>query len=292
MPQPSERLQNYTPGRHAWERLQARTTASGWPARWAARILGPLPVRLSEHDITVAAPASPPLRLAFASDFHAGPTTHPELLSRTCALLEQVKPDLLLLGGDFVCLNARYIDALAEQLETLSAPLGKYAVLGNHDLWVDYPYIEQRLEAAGVELLTNRNVRLSDPFDHIWICGLDDHWYGRPAARAAVKGAEGVRIVLVHQPSSLLDLADERFELALCGHTHGGQVALPGGFPLVVPEGKLSRKYARGVHEVAPGSTLIVSRGVGCSTIPFRAFSPPEVLLCTVRSDEGASKRA
>lgn len=238
---------------------------------------------LEEHQARLPAPLPRPLRIAFASDFHAGPTTHPDLLADACGVLARLQADVLLLGGDFVCLDARYVDSLAERLGSLPAPLGRFAVLGNHDLWVDYRHIERRLERVGIELLCNRNVRLPPPFEDLWICGLDDHWSGRPDARAALAGADGVRILLMHQPSGLLDLAGERVEVAFCGHTHGGQLALPGGFPLVLPHGRLSRRYSRGAHPLGPGGTLFVSRGIGCSTLPLRAFSSPDVLLCTLR---------
>jgi predicted MPP superfamily phosphohydrolase len=84
----------------------------------------------------------------------------------------------------------------------------------------------------------------------------------------------------MHAPSGLLDLGGERFEVALCGHTHGGQIALPGGTPLLVPHGALSRRYARGQFRLAPGQTLVVSVGVGCVVLPLRLFAPPEVVVC------------
>ena len=94
------------------------------------------------------------------------------------------------------------------------------------------------LTTAGMDVLINRNVRLPPPFDRVWICGLDDHPGGTPNADAALASAAGVRVVLMHSPSNLLDLGRRRFDLALCGHTHGGQIALPGGIPLVVPKAR------------------------------------------------------
>jgi predicted MPP superfamily phosphohydrolase len=231
-----------------------------------------------------AGPAHPPLRIGFASDFHAGPTTHPSVLA--CAIEELANADLdvLLLGGDFISLDARFIDPLAERLGEVPARLGRYAVLGNHDLWVDHAYVQGRLERAGIEMLTNSNRALPPPYDAVSICGLDDHGSGRPDAEAAFEGAGGVRVVLMHAPSSLLDIGEHRFDLAFCGHTHGGQIALPSGRPMIVPEGRLSRRYCRGAHELSGERFLYVSRGVGCSTVPLRAWSSPEVVICTLRA--------
>jgi hypothetical protein len=155
-------------------------------------------------------------------------------------------------------------------------------VLGNHDWLTDPRHISESLEGVGIPVLTNRNVRLGRPFDRVWICGLDDHLHGHPDAEAAFAGADGIRIVLMHAPSGVLDIGANRFDLALCGHTHGGQMALPGGIPIAVPNGALSRRYARGLYSLASGGTLIVSVGVGCVGLPLRTYADPEIILCTL----------
>jgi predicted MPP superfamily phosphohydrolase len=223
-----------------------------------------------------------PLRIAFASDFHTGPTTDPAVLVSASNALRAAAPDVLLLGGDFVGFEADAIDWLAPLLGSIPAPLGRFAVLGNHDRWTDADYIGRKLEDAGIQLLVNRNVRLAAPADGLWICGLDDDRHGHPDGAAALRGAEGARIVLMHSPSGLLELGTLRFDLALCGHTHGGQIALPGGIPLLLPAGPLSRKYARGRFDLGEGRTLIVSVGLGCGGLPIRTFATPEILLCHV----------
>jgi predicted MPP superfamily phosphohydrolase len=267
---------------HARECALAWLFGDGWPAR-GARLLGfQSGVRVRSLAFDHARPAHPPLRVAFASDLHAGPTTHPKVLGHACAQLASLGADIVLWGGDFVSLDAKHIDQLVALMACVRAPLGSYAVLGNHDLWVDHSYIETRLAYAGIQLLTNRNVRLPAPFDSSWICGIDDHGSGHPDATAAFAGADGVRVVLMHSPASLADIGDERFDLALCGHTHGGQIALPNGAAILVPGGKLGRRYSRGVHHLDEERKLVVSLGVGFSTLPFRAFAPSEVIACTL----------
>ena len=223
---------------------------------------------------------APPLRVAFASDFHAGPTTDPEILRRACEALRAVEPDLLLLGGDFVSLDVHQIDWLAPLLARVNAPLGRFAVLGNHDHWYGADHIVRTLEAEGIEMLTNRNRRLAAPFQDIWICGLDDFTLGSPDARAALEGADGSRIVLMHAPANLLSLQGERFDVAFCGHTHGGQLAWSGGTPIRAAPGPLSRVYNRGQFRMDHGGTLVVSVGLGCSTVPLRINAAPEIICC------------
>jgi predicted MPP superfamily phosphohydrolase len=222
---------------------------------------------------------SRPLRIAFASDFHAGPTTDPGLLATAVVALGEVQPDVLLLGGDYVTGDGSEAASIARALGQVPAPYGRFAVLGNHDWWCGADWITRALESSGIEVLTNRRVTLAPPFDRVSVCGLDDHWLGCPDAGSALDGAEGFRIVLMHAPSGLLDVGDRPFDLALCGHTHGGQIALPGGKPILVPNGSLSRRYARGRFELDGARTLIVSLGVGCVLVPFRLFSASEIHL-------------
>jgi predicted MPP superfamily phosphohydrolase len=271
-----------------WDRwiagLECRLYRNGWPARLGRAMGMPLSPRV--RRLTIALPEGPPagrrLRIAYASDFHAGPATHPALLAAACAALRDAQPDLLLLGGDFVGADAAAVDVLAPLFREIPAPLGRLAVLGNHDWWSSPTRIRDALTAAGVQVLINRNVRLPPPFERVWICGLDDHLAGVPDADATLASAAGVRVVLMHSPSNLLDLGRHRFDLALCGHTHGGQIALPGGIPLLLPKGRLSRRHSRGRYDLDGGGILIVSVGVGCTLLPFRAFAHPEILVCDV----------
>lgn len=218
------------------------------------------------------------LRIAFASDLHAGPTTHPSLLDEAFARLAAAEADVILLGGDYVFLHAEYIDAIADRVRKLAPPLGIFAVMGNHDLWADDAFIARALTRAGARVLVNERVRLPSPFGHVTLAGLDDPWTGVRPRRPLFDGGDGVRVVLVHAPEAMLYLHDEPFELALCGHTHGGHVALPGEIPILVP-GPLSRRYAGGRYELSENRTLVVSRGVGATEVALRTFADPDVLV-------------
>ena len=266
------------------DRLERLVYRGDWPARLARRMGYRPRVEVVHHVVRLEGrgPGTPPFRIAFASDFHAGPTTQFEILVEAGEVLASLRPDLLLLGGDFVCAEATPVVDLAPLLGRISAPLGRFAVLGNHDWWTDAALIARTLQAQGIEILTNRNVRLPAPYHGVVVCGLDDPWAGTPDSRAAFDGATGSRIVLMHQPSNLLDIGQEPFDLALCGHTHGGQIALPGGVPIVVPHGPLSRRYCRGRFTLEGGRVLLVSVGVGCSAVPFRLFADPEIVVCDV----------
>jgi len=262
------------------------------PGSWAATIAYELGLQGRVHSRThrfdlgrLARDAvRPTLRLAFAADFHAGATTDERLLSDACRALAAFAPDLVLFGGDFVSVRASYIDRLAPLLGSVSAPLGKLAVLGNHDLRADRATVLRGLSDAGVRVLDNEAVRLPEPFDDVTICGISDATRGDPRPDLAIDGTTGTRVVLMHSPEGLRAIGDRPFDLALCGHTHGGQVALPWGSPIVMSGGDLNRRYARGLFDLdgEPARRLLVTNGVGCSTAPVRLFAPPEVHLCLI----------
>lgn len=261
------------------------------PGNWAASFAYSLGLqgRVGATITTVhtAQPATgrPPLRVAFASDFHAGGMTDQRLLADACDLLAELEPDLLLLGGDYVTARGADVHRLAPLLAEIQAPLGKFGILGNHDLHANPSVITGALEHAGVRILSNECAALPGAFADVSICGLDDPTRGRPRGDLAMDGSSGTRIVLMHSPDGLGAVADRAFNLALCGHTHGGQIRVPGYQPMFVPGGPLNRRYCGGTYELpcdAGPRILVVSRGVGCSGIPVRAFTPPEVHLCLV----------
>jgi uncharacterized protein len=275
---------NFSRRQQLWEQVQDFLTPTDWPAALAERLGAPTSVILQREEIKIPGRlgTSRELRVAFASDFHAGPMTSDRVLARAADTLAATQPDLLLLGGDFVSLRSHYIARVARRLGEIPALAGRFAVLGNHDHWAGGGEVTGALERAGIEVLTNANRRLPTPFEDVTVCGLDDHIAGYPDAVRAFAGAGRVRLLLMHSPSSLLDLAGQDFTVAFAGHTHGGQVALWNGYPVYVPHGRLSRRYCAGRFSLEGDRMLLVSRGVGCSTVPLRWNAPAEVHLCSL----------
>ena len=258
------------------------------PIRWASRLsygAGLQSARPVEVDrLLVPLPranAAPPLRVGFASDFHAGATTHPRVLEDAFAALAAEKPDILLLGGDFVTTRARYVDELAPIIAAVPAPLGKFGVFGNHDRRANRAYLSNALEAAGVRMLVNEAVTLAAPHDDVTIIGLDDPIRGDP--KYPDLPVTPISVVLMHAPDGMMTLGDRHFDLAVCGHTHGGQITL-GTVKPYLPHGKLSREYADGLFRLGEQGerALVVSRGVGCSTVPVRIGARAQVHLFTL----------
>lgn len=255
-------------------------------AKWSYRCGLHGKLKITRHDLKPvrAECLSAPLTLAFASDFHSGPTTHEDVFEDLIGELNTHRPDVVLLGGDYVSSKAEYLDALCAKLSRYRPRFGTYGVLGNHDLWADGERVARRLTAAGIEVLVNRNLSLPPPYECVSVCGIDDPWVGRADVAKAFEGAGPVRIFLSHAPDALLLLKDEQFDVGFAGHTHGGQVALPDGTAIVSAGGPLSRAYGRGRFEIPGNGPLIVSRGIGCSNLPLRINSDPELVLCTLHS--------
>lgn len=263
-----------------------------WAGRWPARVLNHVPaatrVQLIEHELTVSGGATQaqaqaqPLRLAFASDLHIGPLTPPRLLDNAFRLLTELAPDVLVLGGDYVFLEVS--PAMARELEERVAAVPartKVAVLGNHDLWARNEVIEEALQRAGCRVLINDAVRLPAPHDAFAIVGIDEPWTGRAdGARAFAATDAPIKIAVSHAPEGLPFVEGRGARLLLCGHTHGGQVALPRG-PVVV-HGPLGRRWPSGLHRLGD-MHLFVSRGLGIVDVPFRAYAPSDVSLFTLR---------
>ena len=261
------------------------TYADGWAARLTHRF--GLDGRLEVSESTITLPhwrGFRPLRAVFASDFHAGPTTDPRLLDDACHAIEALRPEIVLLGGDFVSYHGRHVEPLTRRFAQIEAPLGKFAVLGNHDLLADDAFLVEQLESAGVRVLVNESVRLAGEHSGLVLAGVDDPVEGAMDASRAFRDTtpDDGRLLLMHAPEGLLDMRDETFDLALCGHTHGGQVALPNGWPIRMPGPRINRKYSRGQFTLRGGARLLVSRGVGCSQLPIRLFAAPEVHVLTL----------
>ncbi len=271
---------NHLPRRIS-ERVIDALLLRGHVANWSKRLHLQGKLSVTEHSVKLSPERAlvRPLKIAFASDFHAGPTTWPGIFDDLFQAITAQQPDLLLLGGDFVSCRAEYISAFSSLLAACRPLMGKYAVFGNHDLWVDEAHLTEELQQAGVSMLVNRRIDLPAPFESVSICGIDDPWTGVPDFNAAFADARQTRILLMHAPDGLLQLGRHRFDAAFAGHTHGGQVALKDGTPIVLPNGPLCRQFHYGRFEIEQNGSLFVSRGVGCSTLPVRLNADPELVI-------------
>lgn len=252
--------------------------AVAWRALWQEPRNG----RVRERHITL--PRWPDdltgLRVALVSDLHAGaPHVDEQRLERLVAAVNARAPDLVLLLGDFVDpdvhLGSRVApEDLAAALGGLRAPLGVFAVLGNHDWLHGGERVAAALRAAGIATLEN-DARDVGP---LWVAGVGDvRMRGADIQRAlAHVPAHAPVVLLSHDPDVFAQVPD-RVALTVSGHTHGGQVAVPVLRRRFIPS-RYGERYARG-HVVEDGRHLYVTAGVGTSGWPVRLLAPPEVVV-------------
>jgi predicted MPP superfamily phosphohydrolase len=222
-------------------------------------------------------------RIAHLSDLHLRPWTQPEEIEHAVEIANSLRADAIMLTGDFITHEGAGIDELGPILSQLSAPAGIFGCLGNHDY---HGRAADRVAAvvrrAGVTLLRNEGVELAARGDRLFIAGLESRWRGRPNLAAAMKGcARDVRtLLLMHEPDFADTAAkDRRLALQLSGHSHGGQIRLPGVGAVVTP--RWARKYVAGLYRVGT-LQVYVNRGIGCTGLPIRIACPPEVTELTL----------
>ena len=219
------------------------------------------------------------LKIVFASDFHIAPKQERRLRKIVDRIAAQ-QADLILLGGDFVkghrFETSMPIEEIAPLLAELQAPLGVYAVLGNHDWRLDGVRIGKVLQEHGIDVLENENRRIEYGGKFFWLAGVADYNMRRPDVDKALENAGNLLLVLTHSPD-IFPQVPGRVELTLAGHTHGGQVALPGFGALLVPS-SFGKRYEGGLI-TEDGKKLLVSRGLGTSLLPVRFNCRPEIVV-------------
>jgi predicted MPP superfamily phosphohydrolase len=216
------------------------------------------------------------LRIGLLSDIHRSPSVPHELIDAAVRAVVAEAPDLIVLGGDYVTWgDRRFVGPAAESLAPLQAPHGVLAVLGNHDDDRDMP---AALAARGFTVLRDQRTQLrirGEPLDFVGI----RYWTNRVTDLAYVlRGATPNVVLLAHTPMRLFEAADLGIPLMLSGHTHGGQIVLPGigavaarRYPIVSGAGRL--------HTTA----AFVTRGIGTVYLPVRVNCPPEVAILTLK---------
>jgi predicted MPP superfamily phosphohydrolase len=227
---------------------------------------------------------TPPVRVALLADLHIqGPDLGPERMARIAEQVNAQKPDLILIAGDLSgdrTLRTRlYSEAeIAAALKGFKAPLGVYAVLGNHDHWRDGPAMRRAVAAAGIPVLVNQAVRAGP----VTLAGIDDIHTRNADVEALMRSAAalpGPTVVLSHSPD-IAPLLPPRFGLVLAGHTHCGQIVLP-LIGYLATASRYGERYACGLVR-EPGRTTIVSAGLGTSVLPFRFGAPPDFWMVTL----------
>lgn len=244
-------------------------------------------IRLTE--LSVPAPQLPagskPIRIVQISDLHLGGGTGTRRLEKIVELVRQARPDILVATGDLIDADLEALHPYAATLRSLTAPMGKFAIPGNHEYYVGIEDSRKFHEAAGFQWLRRQAV---DVGEHLRIVGCDDPHslqFGSRETRNETPLLTGDRasvftLNLKHQPL-ITPTALGKFDLQLSGHTHGGQI-FPFNFVI-----HARYPYDRGLFDLEGGSKLFVNRGAGTWGPPMRLLSPPEVVVITLQPPRG-----
>jgi hypothetical protein len=292
--------------------VQSRLLSVLWHAgfRLVPRLLddslAPDPRRIRVTTPSVEVPFLPPdwggVRLALLSDFHVGRFIRPPYVRRVVEMTNDLAPDLIALLGDYLVQEGALSQEVVDWFARLRAPLGKFAVLGNHDHWHGLQEVCGALERAGVVVLRNAHRLVTRggtapappaaegrPADTgggsgLVLAGVDDMWESTADVASALAGAppEAPRILLCHNPDYAEHLPPQpRVDLMLSGHTHGGQIRLPLLTHLLASVHH--RKYQQGLVQ-GPRCAVYVTRGVGVVGPPLRFRCPPGITILTLRA--------
>ena len=215
------------------------------------------------------------VRIAQLSDLHHSQIVPLSIIEEAVALTNGLAPDAVFLTGDFVSNDVSYAAECARVMAALHAPLGVFAILGNHDYWTDPAEVTAQLQRHGISVLNNASARLADG---LWVAGIDDAWSGQPDLDQALAGIPtGVTtILLAHEPDFADQAQGRGIALQLSGHSHGGQVRVPFTSRPVLPF--LSWKYYSGLRRVGD-LWLYTNPGLGTMQPPFIFRCRPAVAL-------------
>ena len=227
------------------------------------------------------------VKIALISDFHADELITPKEIAKVVRLINSLKPNLVAITGDYVTQDSSYALPVAESLSRIDAPLGCFAVLGNHDYWGNVNEIVNAFDLYSLPLLRNQSQPITQNGSQIWIAGVDDILEEQHDLERTLAGVppDETTILLAHEP----DYADivattSAVDLQLSGHSHGGQVRIPFyGAPILPPLGK---KYPWGLTQIGQ-MQVYTNRGIGVSSAgrllpPIRVNCRPEITLLTL----------
>jgi len=255
------------------------------------------PRRIVVERIEVRLRRLPPefdgFRIAQLSDIHYGPYMSSDFIRRAVGEINQLKPEMVVLTGDFVShplgkSNGRegaemYAPPCADALRGLRPAYGVYAVLGNHDHWNHPGIVKDSLGGAGFPVLRNQAVVLEKDNARLWLVGVDDVMVAKADLEQAMKRVppSEAALLLAHEPDFADRAAKFPIDLQLSGHSHGGQVRIPWLGATILPV--LAKKYPMGHYRIG-NLQLYTNRGFGVINPPVRFLCPPEITLITLRS--------
>jgi predicted MPP superfamily phosphohydrolase len=219
-------------------------------------------------------------RIVFLTDIHYGSFFSENRLNNLVNQTNELKPDMILLGGDYVTNDPSSVEAVFSSLSNLNAPLGVYGVLGNND---PENNSIQAMQNAGITYIGNNAVWIGSNTSRIRVGGVGDMDTDVPNQLPTIDGVtpEDYVILVSHKPDYFEKISRSKIDLQLSGHTHGGQITF---FGLWAPfiNSKYGQKYVTGLKK-SNNNTMIISNGIGMVWAPVRFFARPQIIVITLK---------
>ena len=256
----------------------------------------PQRITIAKEQVYLSENNDQTIRLALISDMHLGPYKKEKFVQKICKKLDEQKPDLVLLGGDFIAGpgikekkdHTKYLYAL----ECISKKYPTYAVMGNHEYNIGRPYnfenfydqtekIQDIFKQINIQVLENESVLFTKEDNKFWLIGVDEVWALKNNLKKALTNTDNKypKVLLSHNPDIFHDIKkDHEIDLTLCGHTHAGQIQLPFIGSLVEPPSDLGRNCYQHFCQI-DNSKMFITNGIGETGPRARLFAPPEIAI-------------
>jgi predicted MPP superfamily phosphohydrolase len=224
-------------------------------------------------------------KIVFITDIHHGPFLSIDRVKSLVKRINKLEPDLVLMGGDYVHRDSKYIMPVFNELEKLNSKNGIYAVLGNHDHWEDAELTKRLMIRNNIKICDNNSFWVKQDNDSIKIGGVGDLWEDSQIIDNTINDLKETdfAILISHNPDFIEKINTDKIDLTLCGHTHGGQVTLFGLWAPILPI-ESGNKYRYGLKEIGKMRAYI-SSGIGTITPPLRLFCRPEIVLINLKKE-------
>lgn len=259
------------------------TVVVAWLLVFYGSFLEPHALAVAETDIDLSdGEERGSVRVVFLSDIHVGPYKHENWVNRVVDEVNGIEADMVLIAGDFVSNNTKEVEKLAP---IAGIRHKTWAILGNHDFEKgnDVDTIAETLQGWGVNMIRNASVPVEADGYRFNLVGVDDLWYTADTETALNEAdPDLMTLMLVHNPDFILDERAHEADLVLAGHTHGGQIRIPGWGPLPPLPTKLGAAYDRGLFGFGNHNLLFITQGVGETGPRARLFAPPTIDILNI----------
>ena len=224
-------------------------------------------------------------KIVFITDIHHGKFLSIGRVKKLVKRINKLEPDIIIMGGDYVHQEQKYIKPVFDEFKNLNPKIGIYAVLGNHDHWEDAELTKKMMLQNGINICDNKSYWVEIKNSRIKIGGVGDMWEDAQIIDSTINDLQesDFSILISHSPDYIENMQTDLIDLTLAGHTHGGQMTFFGIWAPIIPS-KYGQKYRYGLKKFGK-MNVYISSGIGTITPPLRFFCRPEIVLINLEKN-------